>query len=836
MIKKRLLLLIAFAITSLIAFPQEKSILKGQITDAEQNPLAGVHVFIQEFKSGTITNDQGEYYFSKVSSENLNIQITYIGYESQLNKISIKKGLNTFDFILKETAYSLEGVMVTAQKREQQIKDVPISITAISSQTITDLSIESLDQFADFVPGLNVRVQSTQRPNFVIRGLSSDEVSPNAQPRVSLFFNYTPITRASGGVLELYDMDRVEVLKGPQGTLFGRGAQIGAVHFLTKMPTNNFGGYISSGIGNFAKKEISAAVNLPIIKNKLNTRIAAIYNSHDGYVKNTFGGNLNGKDTKGIRFSARYLPSEDTKIDFIFNFQQDRAPGVAFISGIYPNTNGVLDVFAYEASLNKGEDLKVNKDVSNFILNFRHHFNESLFLTTITSYQTNKSFGSWDGDGSAAAAIDMSEAINAKLFNQEVRLNYALGNKLNGFSGFNYLRENVEQTYHFSSNEQHLAYLILQMPQYMINADGTPNDMPGLPLALGGMPLPIDHNEESIYTAKNIATEFFTDATYQINAKLSLSAGFRIVFDNSTVSNQAKFVSGSPSTLGLLIPMQPYPNLFFKPAELNITQKSFSGLTGRLVASYKVDQNTNLFASYSRGRRPNVIQYQSDGSSEVFQDEVVDHFEIGLKSLVNEQFLFDVSFFYYNYKHFQTSAWISDPSSGNFAYLIQDAGKASSYGFETSFQYSISEAFKIFGNYSYIHARFSDEDSDGSDQEYAGNQFRLTPDHSFGLGAKFQMNLNSNMQFFAIPSTAFKSHFYFEDANEEGIEQDAYLLVNMSTGIKLMEPSLTFTLYSHNLLNEKYLISAGNTGSLFGVPTFIPSMPRTFGFKIQWDF
>lgn len=839
MIRTRLILLFVFAITSLIAFPQGKTIIKGQITDAKQNPLVGVNVYIDEIQAGTSTNDQGEYYFSNISKGSINLQITYIGYQSLNDEITINEGLNIVNFNLQETAYHLDGVIVSAQKRDQQILNVPISISAISGETIADLVIEDLDGFSNLVPGLNIRVQSTQRPNFVIRGLSSDEVSPNAQPRVSLFFNNTPITRASGGVLELYDMDRIEVLKGPQGTLFGRGAQIGAVHFLTKMPANEFGGYVSTGFGSYAQKEFSAAINIPIIENKLNTRIAAIYNVRDGYIENTFGGTLNGKDTKGLRFSLRYLPSKDTKVDFVFNFQKDRAPGVGFVSGRFPNMNGEIDIFSHEASLEQGEELKTDKDVANFSLNFRHNFNESLYLTAITSYQTNKSYERWDGDGTAAAAIDMSETIDANLFSQEVRLNYVFSNKLSGFSGINYLRENVEQTYGFSTNEQHMVHLFLD-PTYMIMPDGSPYSMTSIPYLpevfgqLAGAPLSTEHEEENINTAKNIATEFFTDATYQLNSQLSLTAGFRVVFDNSTVSHQSRFVGGQMATLGFFT--QNYPNVFFRPSDLQSREKTFSGLTARLLTKYKLDENSNLFLSYSRGRRPNVIQYQADGSSEVMQDEVVDHFEFGFKTLVNSQFLFDASIFYYNYKHFQTSAWIADSGSGNFAYLMRDAGKASSYGLETSFQYSISEHLKVFGNYSYIHARFSDEDSEGSAQAYAGNHFRLTPDHSLNLSLKYHRNIASNIQFFFIPSVSYKSHFYFEDANTAGIEQEAYTILNLSTGIHLVDPSISFTLYSHNLLNEQYLISAGNTGSLFGIPTFISSIPRSFGFKVHWNF
>ena len=837
MIKKNLLLLI-FIATSLITFPQQTALLKGKVTDNKLQALAGVHIYLSQNQLGTITNSVGDYSLANLQTGKQTIEISCTGFAPQTIEINAITGLNTLNIVLEETIHNLQGVVVSAQKREQQIQDVPISISAISNQTISDLNIQSLEGFSNLVPGLNIRIQSSQHPNFVIRGLTSDEVSPNAQPRVSLFFNNVPITQASGGVLEFYDMDRIEVLKGPQGTTFGRGAQIGAVHFLTKMPDNDFGGYITSGFGSYSQTDMNAAVNLPIIKNKLNTRIAAVYNKQDGYVKNTFGGTLNGKDTKGVRFSTRFLPSTKTKIDFIFNFQQDNAPGVAFMSRMYPNTNGIKDVFSYEASLDKGEELKTNKDLANFILNFRHYYNENLFLTGITSYQTNKSFERYDGDGTAAAAIDMAGTINANQFSQEIRLNYGIGNKFNGFSGLNYLSENTDQTYWFSPDETQMVHLFFD-PSYMIMPNGQPYILSALPLdprlgPLGGMPLPTHHEEENFTSAENRAFEIFTDGSMDISSKFKLSGGLRLVFDHSNVSNQASFTGGSESTLGMLTGN--YPNLFFKPSALQSTASNFSGFTGRLVATYKLNDNSNLFMSYAKGRRPNVIQYQSNGSSEILDAEIVNSFDLGYKTVINNQFIFDATIYYYDYHNFQTNAWIADPVTGNFAYIIKDGGKASTYGLETSFQYSINEHFKLFGNYAFTHARYNKKDKDGNEQEYAQNQFRLTPDHSFNLSMKYQISINDEIHLFVTPSFSYKSHFFFEDANTDGIEQNAYSLLDLSLGANLLRPSLTFTLFSHNLLNEQYLIGAGNTGSMFGIPTFVPSQPRIFGFKICWNF
>ncbi len=838
MIKKTFLLFV-IAVINFSAISQEKADIQGKITDINQNPIAGVHIYIDEIQKGTTSNSLGDYYLSDLKIGNISIEISYTGYESQNINFRLHEGMDSLNVVLQSTSYTLQGVVVTAQKREQDILDVPVSMSAITNKTIEDLSIQDLDNFADLVPGLNVRIQSNQRPSFVIRGLSSDEVSANAQPRVSLFLNNTPITRASGGVLELYDMERIEVLKGPQGTLFGRGAQIGAVHFLTKMPTNKFEGFVSYGLGSYQKKDFKAAFNIPVIKNKLNTRLALVRNTQDGYVENTFGGLLNGKETKGLRFSARYLPSKKTKIDFVFNYQEDRAPGVAFVSWLFPNTNGIANPFAYEASLDQGANLGAEKDLFSYIFNFKHYFNNNLYLTAITSYQSNESYERWDGDGSAADALDMAETIDASQFSQEIRLNYSIGEEITGFSGINYLRENVDQSYRFSTNEQHMAYLFLGMPQYMIGANGEPIDMPALPLdpmlgPLGGMPLPTDREEENVNTAKNSAIEFFTDATFELTEKLNLTAGFRIVFDHSVVSNQAEFVSGSPSVLGMLIGNS--PNLFFKPSDYQETTSNFSGFTGRLGLSYKLNSSSNIFLTYAKGRRPNVIQYLADGSSEILDDETVHSFDLGFKTKINNKLFFDIVSFYHNYNNFQTNAWVADPDSGEFAYLIKNGGKATTYGLETSIQYNVFKNLKLSANYAFTHARYNKEDKDGAAQEYADNQFKLTPKHSLNFNIDFQTQLTDNLKLFVRPSVSYRSHIYFEDANTTGIEQNAYVIVNVTAGVYLKNPSLTMSLYSHNLLNQNYLVSAGNMGSMFGIPTYIVSIPRTFGFNIKWDF
>ena len=380
-------------------------------------------------------NEAGEYLFDQIPTGKLKVQVSFVGFKTIIIDFDVQPGQNNLDLTLDFSDIKLDGVTVISQKREQQILDVPITMSVINARFMEDNNITELDKLSEFVPGLQIRMQGIDRPSFVIRGLTSDEVSPAAQPRISVFYNNVPVSRANGAAVELFDMQQVDVLKGPQGTLFGRGAEIGAINYISKKPTSDFNGYITAGIGNFNQKELNGAINIPVIKNKLFVRVAGIYDYQDGYIKNTFGGNLNGKNTIAGRFSASYLPSVKNKIDFVLNYQKDDNPGLGFMSMNYPNTESSTDPFGYVASLEQGNNLANQRDIFDATLTMKHFFNENNYLTSISSYRKIDTYSRWDGDGTAAAAIDMSEDDGSGQFYQELRYNYSIKNKLNGSIG-----------------------------------------------------------------------------------------------------------------------------------------------------------------------------------------------------------------------------------------------------------------------------------------------------------------------------------------------------------------------------------------------------------------
>jgi len=828
-------LIISFFVFALNAQIQTGKI-HGKILDQSGNNLPGASVIVPGTKYGVNSNESGEYLLDQIPVGKIKIQVSFIGFKNSTTEYDVQSGDNILDIRLETVEIKLEGVTVSSQKREQQMLDVPITMSVINARFLEDNNINELDQLSEFVPGLQIRMQGVDRPSFVIRGLTSDEVSPAAQPRISVFYNNVPVSRANGSAVALFDMQQVDVLKGPQGTLFGRGAEIGAINYISNKPVSDFGGYVTGGVGNYYRKELQGAINIPVIKDKLNVRLAGLYDYQDGYITNTFGGNLNGINTVAGRLSASYLPSVKTKIDFVMNYQKDDNPGLGFMSMIYPNTESSTYPFGYVASNEQGKNLANERDLFDATLTMKHYYNANNFLTSISSYRKISSYSRWDGDGTAAAAIDMSENDGSGQFFQELRYNYSVKSKLNGSIGASFWGEKGDQNYWFSPNEQNMVHLFFNTG-YLVTPDGQPYPITNLPPdpqlgPLAGYPLVTDHQEESYNNAENKALEGFADANYQLTDKLSITGGIRFVNEWISLTNSALMTGGSPSTLGFLTGN--YPNLFFKPSPEKEISSSNLAVTYRGGLKYSLSESSNIYANYSKGRRPEVLQFTSAGEEQVLDAEVVNSFDLGFKSVVKQRLWFDLGLYYYGYLNFQTSAWVADASTGEFNYIVKDGGKASGYGAELNLKYSVLKQLQLFGNYAYIHARFAENDVDGAEQEYAGNMFRLTPEHSFAIGLNTRVEIGKDIFLFGIPSYSFKTKIFFEDANTPGLEQDGYGILNIRAGIEFKSISLAF--YVSNLTGEKYIVSAGNTGSLFGDPTQIPGAPRMFGTKLGWKF
>lgn len=834
---KRISVFVTLLSICLGIYAQGTAYINGRVFDNKNETLPGVSVRIAGTTIGTASSADGSFRISGLKPETYDLVFSFIGYETVELSVNASERGTSLTVVMAESQVSLSEVVVTAQHREQFIFDVPVAITSFSGAFFRDYNIREVDALSEYVPGLQVQLQSPNNPGFVIRGITSDSGDSRVEPRVSVFQDGVSISKSRGSVIEVFDMERIEVLKGPQGTIFGRGAQIGAVHFVQNKPQPYHTGELSLGYGNYNQKLASGYMNVPI-GNNLAFRLAGQYNARDGFIENLGGGNLNGKSTIALRGSLRWEPSSNTTIDWINNFQVDDYPGTAFQSGTFAPNPETLDPFA-AAYLERGEDLYIDRTLLGSTLIANHALNEALQITSITAFRRFDSYESFDADGSSLPALWFAEDAFGDQFSQEIRLNFDNDDRFAGFAGFSYFWEKGYQKVPFETDERSFIAMISPMinaatggvfpvlPPY--NPDGTPFLDAG---QLIGVPFKHFHTESYANHGNVNAYELFMDGTYNVTEQLNLTIGLRGTYEKVKNGYEANFY-GDPSVAGVLLNdvFGAAPNLLFQPTEGKVQgEGDFLSWVGRFVAGYQFSDNVNTYASVSRGRRPHVIEVTTTGSEEI-SEEIVYSYELGIKTIMADRRInWDLSLFSYDYRNFQTV--VTEIRDGTIRRFTKDAGDASAIGFETAFRYAIGKGISVFANYALLDASFKDTDREGNEQVLAGNRFRLTPKHSVSTGANIEMDAGFGV-FFLRPSYTYKSHVFFEEENQPGIEQDAYGLLNVRLGYITQNRKYEVALYGSNLLDEQYLIDAGNTGQIFGTPTFIAGAPRFFGIQLR---
>ena len=767
-------------------------------------------------------------------------------------------------------AGELDRITVTAQKREQQIQDVPLSINAYSGDFLQTQGVNDYSDLGNLVPGLEVQTQSVSNPSISIRGITADLDDPTQEPRISLFQDGVSISRARGSSVEMFDMQRVEVLRGPQGTLFGRAAETGAIHFIQNKARKGRSGSFELGAGSDDQRRFTGAYNTDLGEN-VQGRIAAFYETRDGYVENLDGGTLQGKDTRALRGSLHFDIGQNSGIDVILNYQKDTPPGTAFRSQVIPNLQGSLD--PYTANSQRGNALGTDRDLYGATVLGDFALNDTWSLSTITGWRRNDGEDKFDSDGSQADLIEFDEHAWGRQFSQEVRFNYDNGGKLTGFLGGSYFNETANRDLDYQADERQLYALL--SPQIngntagllgsalanyyfpivpLLNANATPNTsrtstwlpVPGIvtptptnPAGFLQVPLNPDHRETFGNDVDIRAFELFADGTWRFNDQWSLTMGLR----GSRESVEYGYFAdpGNASSLGFLLSGRgtpacgapPCTNLLFPATAGRLSaSNTYNSWVGRAVLGYALNDNVNTYASVSRGRRPNMINVSDLGISEV-PAEIVWSYELGMKGGTDDsRFVYDLSLFYYDYNNFQASVENDAPPP---FFVTKNAGKAHALGFEASLFGRFSDNVNGWFNFAHIDGGFNAFDEDGTYQELAGNRFRMTPKQSISVGLDWTIPLTSGDSLYVRPSYSWRSQVYFEDQNQPGIEQDGYGLLNLRAGWRFNE-NWEVGIWGNNLTDEEYLTDAGNTGLLFGIPTVIAGPDRSFGVTLRAKF
>jgi outer membrane receptor protein involved in Fe transport len=858
-------------------------IVKGQVRNQKGKPIPDVSVTVKGTSKSTVTNEAGQFVIH-APNDNATLVFSCIGY-----KDTEMPATKNMEVVLEENSHTLGEVIVTTQKRQQRNIDVPIAISVLSGKSLENMDIKQMDEMSEYIPGVEIQLQSPNNPGYVIRGVSSDEGESYSQPRVSVYQDGVSSTRSRGSVVEPFDLERVEVVKGPQSTLFGRGAEIGAISFIRNKPVNYLTGSLSVNYGTHNQRGATGVINTPIIKDKLANRFAFTYDAHDGFIKNLCGGRLNGKSAIALRNSTRWF-ADHSIYDLVFDYQHDDYPGTSFKSERLAPPGGDTDPNT-AAALDMGKKLGIKRDVGSVTLTINHDINEAYKLSSITGFRAFRSDEHFDADGTYLPLLNCEELEKGTQFSEELRMNYT-GKCFSGFVGSSYFYENSSQEVNVVSDMQNLypayinqvleskindmvkglptAYqsLMTQLlsalepkwfPSYNLTVtpkvtstpdfygdlknimaakgmsiDNLLNSLPGGAVklatlkAMSNAPISTSHKENSTNYGINQAAEVFADGTFKLTKALSLTAGIRGTYEHQK--------TGYSSTS---VPDPVFKCIMYQPSNGTVyTSGNYYSWVGRLVLNYMLDKNNNFYASISRGRRPAVISFNNNPDSIVkLKPEIIISYETGLKgALLNNRLSYDLSVYYYDWNHFQTMS-LKPGATAAKDYVADDAGKAHTFGAEVGLRYSMTQFLNIFANYSYIDGKFNNKNDKGVVQKYAGNRFRLTPMNSFSAGLDLDLPLSETSMFYFRPSYSYKSKVHFEDENPVYV-QSGFGLANFTAGVRLNPGKVYYEIeaFGKNVFNKKYIIDAGNSGEAIDFPTYIAGSPSVFGIQLKIGF
>ena len=425
--------------------------VSGKVTNEQGEALPGVVVRCGNTNVQTDLN--GEFHVNVNDGDKLTF--TYIGY----NTITKDADDNNMKVVMKENTQALGEVIVTTQKKKQSSLEIPVAVSAVTGSVMEKLNLHQMDDVAQFTPGVQIQLQSPNNPGYVIRGVTSDGGEAYSQPRVSVFMDGVSTSRSRSSAVELFDLERLEVVKGPQGTLFGRGAEIGGINIIRHKPVNEQTGELSLNYGSNNQRQVTGFINTPIIKDKLANRFAFDYDARDGFIKNEAGGRLNGKNALAFRNSTQWWANDDTSIGVVLDYQHDDYPGTSFHS-INP-TFGNSDPNS-PANLEAGKLLGIKRNAGGALLNIEHNFGNHWTFNSITGFRAFNSDEKFDADGTYLPLLLCEEKEKGTQFSQEIRFNYDDKKFFSGFVGASYFYEKSSQDVNAKTNLQYLYPVFIQ--------------------------------------------------------------------------------------------------------------------------------------------------------------------------------------------------------------------------------------------------------------------------------------------------------------------------------------------------------------------------------------
>jgi len=697
----------------------------------------------------------------------------------------------------------LEEIIVTAQKRTQNINDVGIAISAFDAQSIKDLNFRQPLDVATQTTNFSVNTLVTGIPNFTIRGVGVNDYAINQATSVGTYVDQVYIASPALTLFQLFDIERVEVLKGPQGTLFGRNTTGGAVQFISKSPTVEPEASVDLEAGNFGYYMVEGAISGGLT-DKVQGRLAFNTTQSDGYQKNLNTGETHGGlDRVSVRAILDWQPADNVDVRFKVYAGQDNSSLNSFnIPGIGSNdsstgTIDTIDGIPYRDNDSRGYSLILDWDLGNMI------------LTSVSAYDSLDRFEYADSDGQLRdGRIDQILISDVDQFSQEIRLASNTDGPVTWVSGLYYGEDEIDDGTVYETTGAGFPPFIFGLPSNYAVLDTLGNTF--------------------IQSSESYA--LFGQMEWDLQEKWHLTAGLRYTQEDKELANVTTPWTAEPGP-GESGPID--SGLLFPPASF---KEDFNAVSGKLGADYRLNDDTLLYGSISRGYKSGGFQGTlvfSPANIIPFDEEIVLSYEIGSKmTLAGGKVQVNSALFFYDYENLQAQGTIAGGAGGvENLFALQNIGDAEVLGFEIDLKAAPTERLDFALGIGYLDAEITDP---FIAEVQPGGRPAMSPKWNFnGFGRYIFLNTASS-HWFVQGSFNYQDDVFFDIYETPFLLEDSYWLLNASIGVAANDDRWLASLWGRNLADTDYRIG-GFTGGVAG-PVQLFGEPRTYGVSFSYLF
>jgi iron complex outermembrane receptor protein len=756
------------------------------------------------------------------------------------------------------TAGGLEEIVVTAQKREQKLQEVPIAVSVVGGAQLEQVGGFTVESLKQLVPSLNIRKTNTQlNQALFLRGVGTINFAIAAQPSVAFVLDGVVMSSAGEAFGDMYDVERVEVLRGPQGTLFGKNASAGVVNVVSKKPGDALGGYVDLGYYEDNEMRVKAALDAPI-SDKLRTRTTATWGQFDGYIKNISdtpaGGDLNGYDRWGVRTVWEADPTDDVKLTFIGDYRKsDDNCCVEVVGEPLSGTQA-----AAVAHLLEGTDYYKGFESRKVKQNLEMRSEEEAWglslqadialggstLTSITAYRTWDSTeireGDWLDAGPAYVGINQLHDYGPQTqdtFSQELRI-ASPRSELTDWFAYDY----VAGAYYAKTS----ADRYFQRDTEVCRSSTLAPDATGLRPCAAGSSVFASPSANADFGADFQNFAAFGDGTFHFGDRWRVIAGARWTWDDLSYKHTYSFASSSGP--GIRDVSDPECTVNGVPCVSRTIDgdNTSDNWSGRAGLQFDITDKVMTYATYSRGYKGpayNVFFNMRLRASEVIDAETADSYELGLKStLAGGRVILNGALFSAKYSNFQANNFFFFNTA--LVTTLTNAGDVSTEGVELDFLTQPIDNLSITGGVAYTDAKvdkfFTPPNQNPSIA--AGSPLPLAPEWKASLNAEYRFEFDS---FDFVPSLLY---VYTDDQYADLVSktqpavQDlvlipAYSTVDLSFAFSDKDDRYRLTLIGRNVTDESYAALITRGGPANAPRLQIPrEADRYFGAQFRMNF